>query len=191
VIVREPGSPQPGSYLAFLVRIQLSTPRHLKCQIPRQTKPGFFWREVRRKSASALSVIRRYTPFCPLSEGKPDIGIVEHNDRLWLLSGLSRAIYPGPIYEFAVSRPTMGASESYCLHYLEYMACPNADSRWSISHTRARLVIFASTKPGILIRCHTLWPTPRQGVSLSQNNGTPPSIFRPPEALSEVEVTEA
>jgi len=37
---------------------------------------------------------------CPLSEGKPDIGIVEHNDRLWLLSGLSRAIYPGPIYEF-------------------------------------------------------------------------------------------
>jgi hypothetical protein len=24
------------------VRIQLSTPRHLKCQIPRQTKPGFF-----------------------------------------------------------------------------------------------------------------------------------------------------
>jgi hypothetical protein len=42
VIVRVPGSPQPTSYLAFLVRIQLSTPRHLKCQMPQQTKPGFF-----------------------------------------------------------------------------------------------------------------------------------------------------
>jgi hypothetical protein len=30
VILRESGSPQPGSYLAFLVRIKLSTPRHLK-----------------------------------------------------------------------------------------------------------------------------------------------------------------
>ncbi|MGA7183765.1 MAG: hypothetical protein WBY67_10715, partial [Pseudolabrys sp.] len=56
-------------------------------------------------------------------------------------------------------------------------------------------VVFASTKRGILIRCRAPWHTSRRSVSLSRSNRpphwTPPSIFRPPEALSEAEVIEA
>jgi hypothetical protein len=50
---REPGSPQPGLLLSVSgAYFKLSTPRHLKCQMPRQTKPGFFYfrGEVCRKS---------------------------------------------------------------------------------------------------------------------------------------------
>ena len=42
---------------------------------------------------------------------------------------------------------------------------------------------------------HEPWPTPRQSARLSRSNGhsigSPPSIFRSPEALSEAEVIEA
>jgi hypothetical protein len=41
-VILEPGSAQPGSCLLFWCVFKLSTPRHLKCQMPRQTKPGFF-----------------------------------------------------------------------------------------------------------------------------------------------------
>ena len=103
MILRESGSPQPGSYLAFLVRIQTVDPSAFEMPDAPAKKPGFFLfsSEVRSKSALAQSLRHSPSGECPLSEGKPDIGIVQHNDRLWLLSGLSRAIYPGPIYEFA------------------------------------------------------------------------------------------
>jgi len=75
-----------GSCLLFWCVFKLSTPRHLKCQMPRQTKPGFFIferasQQVRFGTKLTSQPVRWMSAF----GGKPDIGIVERNDRLWLL----------------------------------------------------------------------------------------------------------
>jgi len=52
VILREPGSPQPGSYLAFLVRIQTVDPSAFEMPDAPANKAGafLFSRKIRRKS---------------------------------------------------------------------------------------------------------------------------------------------
>jgi hypothetical protein len=43
VILREPARPNRALTWLFWCVFKLSTPRHLKCQMPRQTKPGLFY----------------------------------------------------------------------------------------------------------------------------------------------------
>ena len=75
------------------------------------------------------------------------------------------------------------------------MAWPNAVLRWSISHTAARPVVFAFYEAGhtyLLPRALAHAATKRELVAKQRPpHWTPPSIFRPPEALSEAEVIEA
>ena len=53
MILREPGSTQPGSYLAFLVRIQTVDPSAFEMPDAPANEAGVFLfsREIRRKSA--------------------------------------------------------------------------------------------------------------------------------------------
>jgi hypothetical protein len=74
------------------------------------------------------------------------------------------------------------------------MACPNAVLRWSISHTGARPVVFASTRAYLFVAVR-LSPLRDEARACREASAaaldSAERILRPPEALSEAEVIEA